>query len=133
LKAAVESEKSNVDELLGLVSELAQHDPDKIRFSVDAGLINRLGLQLVARQETAVAELIKNAFDADATQVKLIFSASENRTGGRLIVEDNGEGMTKGQLVNGFMRLASDEKIREPTSPRFRRQRAGRKGIGRFA
>jgi signal transduction histidine kinase len=133
LKAAVESDRSNVDELLGLVSELAQQDPDKIRFSVDAGLINRLGLQLVARQETAVAELIKNAFDADATQVKLIFSGSEGRSGGRLIVEDNGEGMTKEQLVNGFMRLASDEKIREPTSPRFKRQRAGRKGIGRFA
>lgn len=133
LKAAVGSDKANVDELLGLVSELAQHDPDKIRFSVDAGLINRLGLQLVARQETAVAELIKNAFDADATQVKLIFSGSEGRRGGRLIVEDNGEGMTKEQLVNGFMRLASDEKIREPTSPRFKRQRAGRKGIGRFA
>lgn len=133
LRAAVESEESNVDDLLRLVSELAQHDSEKVRFSVDAGLINRLGLQLVARQETAVAELIKNAFDADAPKVRLIFSGSEGRTGGRLIVEDNGEGMTREQLVNGFMRLASDEKIREPTSPRFKRQRAGRKGIGRFA
>jgi signal transduction histidine kinase len=133
LQTALQTSRPNVDKLVALVSELAQHDPDKVRFSVDAGLINRLGLQLVARQETAVAELVKNAFDADATQVKLTFAGAEGRSGGRLLVEDNGEGMTREQLVNGFMRLASDEKIREPTSPRFKRRRAGRKGIGRFA
>ena len=41
--------------------------------------------------------------------------------------------MTRRELVDGFMRLASDLKMQSPRSPRFCRQRAGRKGIGRFA
>ena len=41
--------------------------------------------------------------------------------------------MTREQLIAGFMRLSSSEKVDQPTSPRYKRQRAGRKGIGRFA
>jgi hypothetical protein len=52
---------------------IAREDPSRAWFSVDAGLIDRLGLELVARQETAVAELIKNAYDADALRVDVTF------------------------------------------------------------
>lgn len=113
-------------------SELARLEPDAVRFSVDAGLISRLGRELVARQETAVAELVKNAYDADARQVTLIFSEADV-PGGRLEIRDDGLGMTREQLIDGFMRLSSSEKIEQPTSLRYKRQRAGRKGIGRFA
>lgn len=105
--------------------------PD-IGFTVDAGLINRLGIELVGRAETAVSELIKNAYDADAQEVTLNFKDSES-IGGTLVLEDNGHGMTYSQLIKGFMRIASAEKITSPFSPKFKRQRAGRKGIGRFA
>ena len=57
--------------ILSLSSELIKFDKDNVRFSVDAGVIDRLGSELVAKQETAVSELIKNAYDADATYVKL--------------------------------------------------------------
>jgi hypothetical protein len=36
-------------------------------------------------------------------------------------------------LLNGFMRISTPDKVAEPTSPKYGRQRAGRKGIGRFA
>ncbi len=39
----------------------------RVGFSVDAGLIQRLGYELVGRAETAVSELIKNSYDADAS------------------------------------------------------------------
>ena len=55
--------------ILSLSSELIKFDKDNVRFSVDAGVIDRLGSELVAKQETAVSELIKNAYDADATYV----------------------------------------------------------------
>ena len=48
-------------------------------------------------------------------------------------IVDNGSGMTRDELVNGFMRLASDAKVRAPISRRYGRARAGKKGIGRFA
>lgn len=39
---------------------------ENIGFTVDAALIMRLGYELVGKAETAVSELIKNAYDADA-------------------------------------------------------------------
>ena len=69
--------------ILSLSSELIKFDKDNVRFSVDAGVIDRLGSELVAKQETAVSELIKNAYDADATYVKLEFKDS-NDLGGTL-------------------------------------------------
>jgi signal transduction histidine kinase/anti-sigma regulatory factor (Ser/Thr protein kinase) len=103
-----------------------------VGFTIDAGLIQRLGYELVGRAETAVSELIKNAYDADATIVDVDFIDSFQK-GGTLIISDNGVGMTKTQLVNGFMRISSTDKIHNPTSERFHRTKAGRKGIGRFA
>lgn len=104
----------------------------KVGFTVDAGLIQRLGYELVGRAETAVSELIKNAYDADATVVDVNFIDS-NVKGGTLIVSDNGVGMTEDQLINGFMRISSADKIHNPVSGKFRRTKAGKKGIGRFA
>ena len=115
-----------------ILSELMRRDTHVVRFSTDAGIINRLGQELVGKQETAVAELIKNSFDADATHVKLTFSETI-QAGGSLKIEDNGLGMTREQLLDGFMRLSSADKILNPVSSRYKRRRAGRKGIGRFA
>lgn len=104
----------------------------EVGFTVDAGLIQRLGYELVGRAETAVSELIKNAYDADSTIVDVNFIDS-NFKGGTLIISDNGVGMTEDQLINGFMRISSADKIHNPISERFQRAKAGRKGIGRFA
>jgi signal transduction histidine kinase len=104
---------------------------EHLSFQVDASIITRLGRELMAKQETALIELVKNGFDADATEVTVAFEGSEPSDA--LEIRDNGSGMNRAELVNGFMRLASDLKIRAPRSPRYDRQRAGRKGVGRFA
>lgn len=105
---------------------------ETIGFTVDAGLIQRLGQELVGRAETAVSELIKNAYDADATIVNVEFIDSYE-IGGTLIISDDGVGMTLQQLQNGFMRISSSDKVHNPSSIRYQRTRAGKKGIGRFA
>ncbi len=105
----------------------------KVYFSVDADLINRLGLELVSKQETAVAELVKNAYDADATEVKVTFSGASTALGGILTIEDNGAGMDEAQLKNGFLRIATTDKLHDRISQRYQRPKAGKKGIGRFA
>ncbi|MEZ7528451.1 sensor histidine kinase [Cloacibacterium normanense] len=101
-------------------------------FTVDAGIINRLGLELVGRSETALAELIKNSYDADANVVNLYFE-NAFQEGGNLTIEDDGVGMNREQLINGFMRLATTDKIHNSLSEKFNRPKAGRKGIGRFS
>ena len=104
-----------------------------VSFSVDATHIDRLGRELVARRDTALAELIKNAYDADATQLLLTFRAATLDSPARLEIEDDGNGMTRDELIRGFMRISTSDKVDNPKSPRFNRVRAGQKGIGRFA
>ena len=103
-----------------------------VSFSVDAGIINRLGRELVSKKETAVSELIKNSYDADATNVRLVFIDAGTEDG-ELSIEDDGSGMTLENLINGFMRISSSDKAYYPHSPTYQRRRAGQKGIGRFA
>lgn len=100
---------------------------EELRFTTDAGLIDRLGRELVGRQETALIELVKNSFDADAWEVTVTLETDA------IVIKDNGTGMTREELVAGFLRLASTLKVKEPRSRIYDRQRAGRKGIGRFA
>ncbi|MCT4326393.1 ATP-binding protein [Elizabethkingia anophelis] len=132
LSEEILKENSDNNLIISLSNEIASLDESAVRFSVDAGIINRLGKELVGKQETAVSELIKNAYDADATEVNLIFENAWNK-GGVLTIEDNGHGMNREQLVNGFMRLSSSDKIHNPVSTKYKRQKAGKKGIGRFA
>lgn len=132
LERVLKEDPNNYGRILELSTKLSSFDNDNIRFSVDAGVIDRLGSELVARQETAVSELVKNAYDADATKVDIRFENSDN-VGGTLYIIDNGAGMTREQLINGFMRISSTSKIHNPLSEKYNRKRAGQKGIGRFA
>lgn len=100
---------------------------EELRFTTDAGLIDRLGRELVGRQETALIELVKNSYDADAREVTVTLERDA------LVIKDDGTGMTRDELISGFLRLASTLKVAEPRSRVYGRQRAGRKGIGRFS
>ena len=132
LRVALTEQPLDYNKIVSLSNELAKLDPNSVRFTVDADLISRLGKELVARQETALSELVKNSYDADAKEVTLRFIDSLNK-GGTLEIEDNGVGMTKEQLINGFMRISSGDKIAHPISRIYKRKKAGQKGIGRFA
>lgn len=114
------------------MEEEEENGNDYIKFRVDSGLIDRLGRELVGKSETAVSELIKNAYDADSTSVEVKF-INTNVIGGILRIIDNGLGMTRDDLEKGFMTISSSDKIHNPKSTRYKRSKAGRKGIGRFA
>lgn len=132
LRELLAKEPLDYDRIMVLTNELALQDPNVVRFSVDANLINRLGTELVARQETALSELVKNAYDADARKVKIQF-VDTDVIGGTLIIDDDGTGMDRDQLLDGFMRISSSMKKEKPVSDIYGRKKAGRKGIGRFA
>lgn len=104
-----------------------------LQFSVDARHLRQLGRELVADRTTAVAELVKNSYDADATQVVVDFSGASSEPGGSLLVSDDGEGMTLADVQSRWMRISTPTKEAESRSDKFDRVRAGKKGIGRFA
>ena len=99
----------------------------EIRFSVDSELLRELGERLVGRQYIALAELVKNSFDADATRVEIRIEDDY------IEVSDNGHGMTYEDFSSRWMRVGSTHKVKEMTSPGLHRPLTGSKGVGRLA
>lgn len=116
--------------IVEVAAQISKLEPGVVRFTTDAAMVRRLGRELVAKQETALAELVKNAYDADATSCTV---SVDDQSGGSMQIVDDGSGMSRADIEDGFMRLASDSKVKNPISPKYQRPRAGKKGIGRFA
>jgi len=110
----------------------------EVAFTVDAKLLDELGLRLVTSNHVALAELIKNAYDADATEVSVSFIGTRTADRAalkkaRIEVCDDGHGMTFDDVQEKWMRVATKSKVDDQKSPLYNRQRTGSKGIGRFA
>lgn len=104
------------------------------KFTVDTHLFRELGELLVGRDSTALVELIKNAYDADATQVIVYGEMLEDLAHGYIQIIDDGMGMTFKQFEDGFLRIASRSKEQGGrVSKRHQRRYTGAKGIGRLA
>lgn len=103
----------------------------KMPFDVDSALLSELGERLVGSVHVAILELIKNAYDADATEVRI--SADRISDGILTVVEDNGSGMTFEQVKKYWMRIATTNKVEHSISEKYGRPKSGAKGIGRFS
>jgi signal transduction histidine kinase len=103
------------------------------KFTVDTHLFRELGELLVGRDSTALVELIKNSYDADATEV-IVYGEDLGKSNGRILITDDGIGMTDATFKNGFLRIAS--RLKEEgsrRSPCYHRRYTGAKGVGRLA
>lgn len=94
-----------------------------------ARLISLIGDELISDESVAVVELVKNAYDADATSVSVIFEGNDPNT---LTVSDDGLGMTLETVKTGWFEPGTVLKKRKEHSPSGRLY-LGAKGIGRFA
>ena len=101
-------------------------------FIVSAAIQRRLGDELIKDHQTAFFELIKNSYDADATEVTVEFSRSSTN-GGKIIIRDNGEGMDENDIRNKWLIIGNQNKVSTPYSAKFKRRRLGAKGIGRLS
>ena len=103
------------------------------KFTVDPHLFSELGALLVGRDSTALNELVKNAYDADA-KIVIVRGQGLDTAKGSIRVIDDGIGMTSDAFELGFLRIASRVKREgERRSAVFQRKYTGRKGIGRLA
>lgn len=99
----------------------------RIPFTVDSALLRELGERLVGQPHVALAELIKNSYDADARRVEVQISSD------RIEVSDNGQGMDLSEFKRYWMRIGSPHKSSQRISRRLKRPLTGQKGIGRLA
>ncbi len=96
-------------------------------FQTQGRLLQELGERLVAKADVALLELVKNAYDADASECNVRVSNK------RVEISDDGHGMTEQDFINNWMHIATPEKQRERFSRHYGRKVTGSKGIGRFA
>lgn len=100
-----------------------------------ARLIYTIGSDLIGDSFAALAELVKNSYDADASQVQINFEYKlvDNENALVIKVEDDGHGMSFDTIINKWLVPATDDKLKRRQSPIKKRFLQGRKGIGRFA
>ncbi|MCY7690158.1 ATP-binding protein, partial [Bacillus altitudinis] len=103
-------------------------------------LLKMLGEDLIKDEKTAIIELIKNSYDADATKVKVFFINFDSDysllKNSEIIIVDNGQGMSKDIIKNdwlspGTANKKKKKKAGEKTS--LGRVYQGEKGIGRYS
>jgi signal transduction histidine kinase len=109
----------------------SSHSDTIMHFKFSPNILNRLGEELIPNPDQGIIELVKNSYDADATQctVELI---NTDTTGGSILISDNGIGMDLTAISEGWFVLGRSKKAaREPTD--LGRLPVGDKGLGRLA
>src|SRR5688572_15047126 len=95
---------------------------------IDSHVVIQLGAELVTDSEQALLELVKNAYDGDATRCTIVIEPDwlpdedhpwrkhlQSRKEvpapiGRIVVEDNGDGITENAVRNGWLLISASLK-----------------------
>jgi HSP90 family molecular chaperone len=105
-------------------------------FRPRARLVSILGEHLISDHAVGLIELVKNAYDADATEVtvEILHPGVPEQT--CVLISDNGFGMTLDDIRDRWLSPADDHKEQEKRASRrtpLGRLPIGEKGVGRFA
>lgn len=100
-------------------------------FKTSARAVELLGRKQIRDSITALAELMKNSYDADAEFLQVDFVTNENKS---ISLCDNGVGMDEEDIKNKWLVLGTkSKKSREKRTTEKNRRLMGEKGIGRLA
>lgn len=103
---------------------------ERLKYVVEDNTIAELlGVQNFTNKESAILELVKNAYDAQASNVSISFLDRS------IILIDDGIGMDKSTIYNNWMHVGKSDKgySFSGTEDKDGRVLAGSKGVGRFA
>jgi len=110
------------------------HGPTAIPFSVHPRVFKALGADLVTNDVVAIIELVKNAYDAYATEVEI--RIKEEDDGQVLEIEDNGSGMDLEVIEDAWCTVATPFRTENPIAKKpgkRNRRTSGAKGLGRLS
>ena len=104
----------------------------KLKMSFDPHTIEHLGIKMYSVLPNAIAELIANAYDAEAHTVHVkLYNDNGNK---RIAVIDDGIGMSFDEINNNFLRIGRKRRADDNgLSPNGIRKVTGRKGLGKLA
>ncbi|GAA2659745.1 hypothetical protein GCM10010400_17500 [Streptomyces aculeolatus] len=109
-------------------------DAPQLEIRFRGRVIEHLGIDMYQSPVAAIAELVSNAWDADATIVNITLPDRASAPDAVITIGDDGEGMTLQQCQDRFLNVGYDRrKDRSSISTPSGRPMMGRKGIGKFA
>jgi signal transduction histidine kinase len=103
----------------------------KKSFSISPRILSHLGEDLIKNESIALLELVKNSYDACAKKCSINF-VSENGKLNKIIIEDDGFGMSKETIENVYLTVGTDFKYKNIEPNICGRIPLGEKGIGRL-
>lgn len=118
---------------------LPDRDPSELQLTFAGNIVKHLGVQMYAgRPVPAIAELISNAWDADATKVEIQLPLDEawdtNNNSQIIQVSDDGDGMNWEMVRDAYLDVGRDRRESDRTDKSSGgRSLLGRKGIGKLA
>lgn len=92
-----------------------------------------IGKELIQNEAAAIIELVKNAYDADADEIKVEIELDNKYKTVEITISDNGHGMNLETFLHKWMVPSTNDKLIRRTSSNKNRIMQGRKGIGRYA
>ena len=103
----------------------------KVKIRPSSNLIDSIGKNLIIDEISAIIELIKNSYDADAENVFIKFY--QDRSNLFIEIRDDGNGMSFSTVENNWMVPATDYKKKNKYSFKKNRRVLGEKGLGRYS
>ena len=110
-----------------MVDEKRIENLTREQFTVDAALLRELGERLIGRAHIALAELVKNSYDADAHTCRIDVEDD------RIVVSDDGHGISQEEFLKYWMRIGTTHKVESRRSRDLGRSMTGSKGLGRLS
>lgn len=106
-----------------------------LKFNFDISSYRLLGRELITDRITALFEIVKNSYDANAENVSVEFyNVNALKNNSKIIIADDGHGMDYFDLENKWMVIGTMSKRESRRSPSpYNRKVVGKKGVGRFA
>lgn len=105
----------------------------ELEMRFDPRTIEHLGVKMYSTLPPALAELISNAYDADASLVRASFVTVGSKKS--ITVKDDGCGMSSADIQNKFLVIGRNRRQDDGDKPtsRFGRFATGKKGLGKLA
>ncbi len=102
-----------------------------LQMKVDMNIIQHLGIAMYSTLPPVIAELVSNAWDADAKNVYIeLYDRDPNNK--RIIVKDDGVGMSISDIQQSYLVIGKNRRKEGDATPSGRKV-IGRKGLGKLS
>ena len=100
----------------------------------DPATVKHLGVRMYATLPPALAEIISNSYDADASNVTVCLYENDHRPS-QITISDDGMGLSFADINDKFLVIGRDRRAVEGDhpSPKYNRLPTGKKGLGKLA